>query len=255
MPFARRLSLSTLAAAVVSPSIAKPKPAASVSLPASGDFPHALPVPGGVARIALGEGSERPVARSGEIPLLVVGSPRGWTALVGIPLSAALGQASITVTTPGSEARSIGYTVRPKKYAEQRLTVEPKHVDLSPEDLARFERERDHQREVMAIFSQPLPEALAMQAPVPGPRSSSFGLRRVFLITAGDHDRIDRRIRQHLSQIGGAIARSEPCRIALAASAASGLAAILLIMGRVDYGTALHSPYLDIQLSLISIRD
>jgi murein DD-endopeptidase MepM/ murein hydrolase activator NlpD len=34
----------------------------------------------------------------------------------------------------------------------------------------------------MATFSQPEPlaDALAMQAPVPGPRSSSFGLRRVF---------------------------------------------------------------------------
>ena len=32
----------------------------------------------------------------------------------------------------------------------------------------------------MASFSQPLPAALRMQVPVPGRRSSSFGLRRVF---------------------------------------------------------------------------
>ena len=67
-----------------------------------------------------------------------------------------------------------------KQYAEQRLSVAPRTVDLSPEDNARYERERAHQRQVMATFSQPLPTQLAMAAPVPGRRSSSFGLRRVF---------------------------------------------------------------------------
>jgi murein DD-endopeptidase MepM/ murein hydrolase activator NlpD len=135
-----------------------------------------------VARIALGEATDRPVAHAGDIPLLVVGSAGAWTALAGIPLDTAPGQASITAGSPGSDVRTIPYTVASKQYAEQRLKVEPKHVDLSPEDLARFERERAHQREVMTTFSQPAPEAgaLAMQVPVAGRRSGSFGLRRVF---------------------------------------------------------------------------
>ena len=174
-PMHRRLLLSTLAAAIATPAFAKPRPTLA-------PLPRALLVPGGVARIALGGASERPTARSGDIPLLVVGSASAWTALVGIPLAAQPGPATITVEAAGTEARDIPYTVHPKKYAEQRLKVEPKHVDLSPEDEARYERERAHQREVMATFSQPLPSAdtLAMLAPVPGPRSSSFGLRRVF---------------------------------------------------------------------------
>jgi murein DD-endopeptidase MepM/ murein hydrolase activator NlpD len=175
MPLHRRLFLSTLAAIVAAPSSAKPKPALAA-------FPRALPVPGGVARIALGAATDRPVARAGDVPLLVVGSAGAWTALVGIPLAASPGPAFITVEAAGVDARDIPYTIRPKQYREQRLKVEPKHIDLSPEDEARFERERAHQREVMATFSQPEPaaEALAMQAPVLGPRSSSFGLRRVF---------------------------------------------------------------------------
>ena len=179
MPLDRRLFLSTLAAVVAAPSSAGQKPAPA---PRTGDFPRALAVPGGVARIALGEATDRPVAHAGDIPLLVVGSARAWTALVGIPLATAAGPASITVQAPGADVRDIPYTMRPKQYAEQRLKVEPKHVELSPEDQARFERERAHQREVMATFSQPAPGAgaLAMQVPVPGPRSSSFGLRRVF---------------------------------------------------------------------------
>jgi murein DD-endopeptidase MepM/ murein hydrolase activator NlpD len=175
MPVQRRLFLSTLAAVAAAPSFAKPKPALTA-------FPRALTVPGGVARIALGEAAQRPVARSGDIPLLVVGSAGAWTALVGIPLDAQLGPASLTVQAAGAEARDIAYTVQPKQYREQRLKVDPKHVELSPEDEARFERERVHQREVRATFSRPEPaaDAMAMQVPVRGPRSSSFGLRRVF---------------------------------------------------------------------------
>ena len=65
-----------------------------------------------------------------------------------------------------------------------RLQVAPRTVDLSPEDQARYERERDHQAVVTATFTEPPagqePASLRMRAPVPGRRSSSFGLRRVF---------------------------------------------------------------------------
>ncbi len=77
--------------------------------------------------------------------------------------------------------RSIAYEIRPKKYLEQRLRVAPGHVDLSPDDQARYEREREHQLKVMATFSAPVDaDAFGMTAPVAGPRSSSFGLRRTF---------------------------------------------------------------------------
>ena len=70
----------------------------------------------------------------------------------------------------------------PKRYLEQRLTVAPGTVDLSPEDEARYERERAHQATVMATFTDLPAQApsLLMQVPTPGRRSSSFGLRRVF---------------------------------------------------------------------------
>jgi murein DD-endopeptidase MepM/ murein hydrolase activator NlpD len=76
----------------------------------------------------------------------------------------------------------VAYTVASKRYLEQRLKESPRTVDLSPEDTARYERERAHQATVMATFSEPLPQAsaLRMQVPTPGRRSSSFGLRRVF---------------------------------------------------------------------------
>ncbi len=144
-------------------------------------WPHASLVPGGVAQLPLGPAPERPVVHAGDVPVLVLGNAAGWTALVGIPLSAPMGEAEVRVqATAGSAERAIRYRVGRKTYREQRLTVAPRTVDLSPEDQARFERERAHQQQVMATFSTPLPPNLRMGAPVPGPRSSSFGLRRVF---------------------------------------------------------------------------
>ncbi|MGN8005090.1 peptidoglycan DD-metalloendopeptidase family protein [Acidovorax sp. 22279] len=169
--------------ALVAPLHAKPVP------PAPTVWPQALQVPGGVARLSLGPAATRPVAqvRQGEVdvPLRVVGDAIEWTAIVGIPLAAAPGDAFISVLPEGGGSpRLVHYSVAPKQYKEQHLKVSPRTVDLSPEDQARYERERDHQAQVMATFTeQPAGVALAslrMRVPVPGRRSSSFGLRRVF---------------------------------------------------------------------------
>ena len=152
-------------------------------------WPRASQVPGGIALLALGPAAVRPVAHlgkgddAGNVPLLVLGDSMAWTALVGIPLAASPGLAHISVQMQGGGQRQVDYTISAKRYLEQRLTVAPGTVDLSPENQARYERERLHLASVMATFTEPAPETsplLRMQVPVPGRRSSSFGLRRVF---------------------------------------------------------------------------
>ncbi|WP_373696495.1 peptidoglycan DD-metalloendopeptidase family protein [Variovorax sp. EBFNA2] len=144
-------------------------------------WPHALLVPGGIARLSLGPAATRPKAFTGDVPVLVLGDPIEWTALVGIPLATSPGEAHISVRAEGKPERQIAYTVAPKQYREQRLTVAPRTVDLSPEDEARYTKERDHLAGVMATLTGLRPDAaLQMRVPVPGRRSSSFGLRRVF---------------------------------------------------------------------------
>jgi hypothetical protein len=144
-------------------------------------WPRARAVPGGVARLALGPQAVAPKVHYNGHPVLVIGSAQEWTAVVGIALGAAPGEAFVQVQRAGEAApQRLPFRVEPHTYAEQRLTVAPKHVDLSPKDLARHNRERAHQAEVAAAFSATLPSALQFAAPVPGPRSSSFGLRRVF---------------------------------------------------------------------------
>jgi murein DD-endopeptidase MepM/ murein hydrolase activator NlpD len=164
--------------------------ATKVTQPKPDIWPQPLLVPGGVARLSLGPSAVRPVASSitseGKVPLLVVGDALEWIALVGIALSAKPGASSISVTSNAGTTKQISYTVADKKYVEQRLTVAPGTVDLSPENQARYERERAHQAVVMATFTEPVPDyfssgsQLLMQVPTVGRRSSSFGLRRVF---------------------------------------------------------------------------
>ena len=149
-------------------------------------WPKVSQVPGGIARLSLGPAALRPQAflRAGDadVPVLVLGDANEWAALVGIPLAAKPGELRITVVSASGAQRNVSYTVTPKQYSEQRLSVAPGTVDLSPQDTARYERESAHLAGVMATFTTPsdLPPLLRMQVPVPGPRSSSFGLRRVF---------------------------------------------------------------------------
>ena len=145
----------------------------------TGPWPRDERVPGGVARIALDPAPERPQAFEGEVPLLVVGDMIAWTALVGIALAARPGPQSIRVRQ-GDAVHELAYTIAPKRYAEQHLKVAPRTVDLSPEDLARYERERKHQEGVIATLSAAPQGRLAMRPPVPGKRSDSFGKRRFF---------------------------------------------------------------------------
>ncbi len=139
-------------------------------------------VPGGVVSVPLGAAPTAPQASLNGTPVLVMGSAAaGWVAVVGLPLATKPGPLALQVQGAGGQAsRSLPIAVKDKRYAEQRLTVPPRHVDLSPEDLARHEREREQQRPVMATFSRAVPSTLRMVQPVEGPRSSSFGLRRVF---------------------------------------------------------------------------
>ena len=145
------------------------------------EMPQQQAVPGGVVLMELGPAAERPKATVSDVPTLVVGNPAGWIAVVGIALGAQPGTGVLTVRRPGAEqAQRLAFEIRPMQYAEQHLTVPPGKVDLSKADLARYERERTHQAQVIATFTDTPPGTLHLRQPVTGIPSSSFGLRRVF---------------------------------------------------------------------------
>ena len=181
-------------------------------------FPMSRAVPGGVAVVPLGAARRAPKAIWNGIPVLVTGSSSGWFAVLGIPLHTLQDRLVLEVqdTAPGatragnqastrgkgkardvettasapagkvqSEASSTGLRridvpIHPHQYAEQHLKVAPGQVTLSKEVLSRHLRERKQSARVMATWTEPVPASLQLHQPVPGVRSSSFGLRRFF---------------------------------------------------------------------------
>jgi murein DD-endopeptidase MepM/ murein hydrolase activator NlpD len=155
--------------------------AAMLALPTTAtELPQQRLAPGGVARVALGVSAEAPRATFNGVRALVIKEAGQWTAVLGIALAAAPGRANLQVQRTGEPEATVAFNVKPWHYAEQRLKVAPGQVDLAKDDLARFERGRAHTAQVIATFSEPTPASLQLRPPVPGPRSSSFGLRRVF---------------------------------------------------------------------------
>lgn len=144
------------------------------------ELPQQSIVPGGVALIDLGASAQPPAVRYGQEPVLVVGDATGWTAVVGIALKAETGVAHLLVQRAGAADQRVPFTIEAKRYAEQHLQVPKGKVDLSKEDLARYERERVHLAQVSATHSAAAPSSMAFVQPTAGPRSSSFGLRRIF---------------------------------------------------------------------------
>jgi murein DD-endopeptidase MepM/ murein hydrolase activator NlpD len=144
------------------------------------DLPQHRSVPGGVAVIDLGTSGEPPRVSFGMVPVLVVGDTTRWTAVVGIALGTEPGTSHIVVHRAGAADVRQPFVIDSVRYAEQRLTVAPGTVDLSKKDLDRYERERAHLAQVAATLSDIVPASLRLRQPAVGPRSSSFGMRRIF---------------------------------------------------------------------------
>jgi hypothetical protein len=144
-------------------------------------LPRASAVPGGVAVIALADAAApRPTATYDGKPVLTIADGGQWKAIVGLPLSTKPGVAAVDVKDAGGGGRRVEFAVADKAYRTQSLKVEPKHVDLDPADAARVEREAPVLRAAYDAFTPQDPATLRLKQPVAGPRSSSFGLRRVF---------------------------------------------------------------------------
>ena len=144
------------------------------------ELPRESAVPGGIKIIRLDSTAPAPpdVEAAGH-RALVLKDGASWVAVIGIPLATPVGQDHVTVREAAGP-REIDFTVAEKHYITQSLKVAPGKVDLSARDLARAARERETLDRVLSRWSEPAPSSLLWAAPVPGVRSSSFGLRRVF---------------------------------------------------------------------------
>jgi murein DD-endopeptidase MepM/ murein hydrolase activator NlpD len=133
--------------------------------------------PGGIAFIDLGavQGAA-PVAKFIGKRVLVMEDAGQWRAVIGVPLDAEIGVASITL----AEGKSIEFTIEEHAYPEQRLEVAKGYVSLSDENLERVGRERKIIDGALNSWSDSDLDGVHLNAPLQGRRSSSFGLRRFF---------------------------------------------------------------------------
>lgn len=144
------------------------------------DLPLESSVPGGVKLLHLDiTGDTPPYVEADGHRALVVKEGATWIAVVGIPLSAPQGSRQVTLRGPSGK-QDIDFTVSEKLYASQSLKVAPRQVNPSPADMARIGRDKEAMEHLLNHWSDSPPVSMRWAPPVPGVRSSSFGLRRIF---------------------------------------------------------------------------
>ncbi len=146
-------------------------------------LPDASLVPGGVLILPIESAASQtqaPIVTLDGQRVMVLRSAGRWIAVVGVPLSQKPGHAAVVIRDGASGERTVGFDITDKHYVTQSLKVAPGKVDLSKEDLERVNREVPHIKGVVATFSDAPPVSLRLRQPIPGVRSSSYGMRRVF---------------------------------------------------------------------------
>lgn len=133
-------------------------------------------VPGGVAMVAIGAQESAPKATYRGEPVLTRRSGSGWVAVVGIPLNAEPGQDRIEV-----EGRPVPFTIKPKRYPEQRVQLKnQRQVTPNEEDEARIAKEQLLMGPAWKAWPAGLEASLDLRQPTPGSLTASFGMRRIF---------------------------------------------------------------------------
>lgn len=144
-------------------------------------LPRASLVPGGVLVLPIESSSvQAPIVTLNGQRAMVLRSGGQWVAVVGLPLSEKPGHAAVMVRDGAAAEKSVSFEITDKQYVTQSLKVAPGKVDLAQKDLDRVNIEVPHIKGVVATFSDKPPATLRLLQPIPGVRSSSYGLRRVF---------------------------------------------------------------------------
>jgi len=133
--------------------------------------------PGGIAFINLGPAAgTAPLVEYDGKRVLILNDGGQWRAAIGVNLGTAVGEALITL----NDGSTLSFEVQEHAYREQRLQVAQGFVSLSDENLERVGKERKIIDAALNDWRDVPLDDIRLNAPVDGPRSSSFGLRRFF---------------------------------------------------------------------------
>ncbi len=144
-------------------------------------FPINALKPGGVAVIAVAPSSDmKPRVIYQEKPVALIKGNQNWLAVVGIPLSAKIGNHNVTVFNSTHKKTSTkSFKVKRFPYRTQHLTIKDKNkVNPNKKSTDRIEREFFLKKRLKTTFSASSPH-LNFIRPTAGRDSGRFGLRRI----------------------------------------------------------------------------
>ncbi len=152
----------------------------SVAASPTEGLPRESRVPGGVALVAVGRADEpKPVVTRDRTNVWTIKRGAFWIAVVGLPLSTASGEQSVSVTRDGV-AHSVAFTVKDKRYPVQHVTLKDNAmVEPPPEVLASIESESAHLKAVRSNWRESAATNAAFILPAKGRLSGRFGGSRV----------------------------------------------------------------------------
>jgi len=154
--------------------------AALASAAHASDLPREARVPGGIALVEIPGGDLAPTALIDARRTAVIRSGDRWLAIVGLPLSTKPGPRKLKVAT-GKETVDVPFQVTDKRYRTQHLTIKnERQVTPAAEDLERIQAESKRSDVALSKFTTDGTPVFALQSPVAGTRSDSYGSRRIF---------------------------------------------------------------------------
>lgn len=143
------------------------------------NLPRSSLVPGGVAVIPTASQAREGWYKDQRI-LLATYEDQQY-AIIGIPLSASPGAQQFRLNYSDGSSELLQFSITHKDYVEQRLTItNNRQVNPNADDMVRINRERTEMNAAFSSWNEDLTPDFAMEPPVDGVRSSSFGLKRFF---------------------------------------------------------------------------
>jgi murein DD-endopeptidase MepM/ murein hydrolase activator NlpD len=143
-------------------------------------LPKESRVPGGVAYVPVPGGDVAPQVSFEDHRVAVIRQDERWIAVVGIPLAAKVGPQTLQVHHAQGSSE-VSFDINDKRYRTQELKIKnDRQVNPRAEDLKRIASEQARSSAALSKFTTTPQPTLALNAPLVGKRSDSYGSRRVF---------------------------------------------------------------------------
>jgi murein DD-endopeptidase MepM/ murein hydrolase activator NlpD len=144
-------------------------------------FPRNALKPGGVAVIAVAPSSKpKPSVTYQKKAIAVIKGNQNWLAVVGIPLSAKIGQHKIIVSQASNKNSTKTFKVKSFPYRTQHLTIKNKNkVNPNKKSTKRIEKEFFLKKKLKKTYTTSPPHFNFIK-PTSGRDSGRFGARRIF---------------------------------------------------------------------------